>query len=509
MRLYNFILLFIFLSLMSCIDTDRETDFTTDGVEYKVAVPLVNSRISISKIAEQSSGKTSVRVDPDGKVTVLYNGDVIRRIASNLFPPFPGILDNPIPDTLYSLPLPFSSQFNTFLIQRATFRNTKIHFEFENDIPEEIKVKMQILNLQKNNKFFEQEYTIPYSGGSTSKLNTPLFDIDGWELVSDNNNITFYYEARRPNGEKIKLKNAILRFDVIVFSYIEGYLGYHIFQVDGSVINIGLFNNWISGGFNFEDPKIVLRVDNAFGLPVTSSVNRMDLTTISGNVVSLESPFINTGIDFAYPQLNEQGTIKSTYFTFDKTNSNIREIFNEKTKTISYDIDAIVNPHKDTTIKGFIDFDSYFNVNVAVEVPLNGYLNDLVIADTFDIKLSEYDYIQSAVFKVITANDFPIDITLQGYFLDTQGNVTDVLFDGNGIFIPKATLKPDGITFPGTEKTDFISFDKERYNKIRSSEKLVVTGKISSDNSQSGKSIWFYDQYGLTLKIGGIFDYKK
>ena len=497
------------LLLVQCIDRERDLSFDIEGPEYDLAVPLINSRITIGRVADESKGNTGIRIDSDGKATVLYNGDVIRRTAAAIFPPFPGILDNPIPDTLFNLPLPFGSPSNIFLIDRAVFRNTRIFFEFEHDLPEDVQIRMQILNLKRNNQNFDQTYTLKYNGSFPNKIITPQFSIDGWELVSNTNTITFYYEAFRPNGEKIRLKNAILRFDLILFSYIEGYLGYHIFGVDGNAIKIGLFNQWQSGGFNLEDPKIVIRVDNAFGLPVRSRVNKMELTTITGNVLSLESPFLNVGIDFDHPGFDEIGKTKSTFFTFDKNNSNIREIFNEKTSLISYDIDALVNPDRDTTIKGYIDFDAFFNINVAAEVPLNGYVRELVVSDTLPVDLSGFEEVQSGEFKIITANDFPAEVTLHVYFLDETGNRLDDLFENTGLVLPPAVLQSNGKTQKGIEKTTFVAISKTKLENIRKAWNILIEGKLNTTGSNDGKSLWLYDDYGITVKAGALLKYKK
>jgi hypothetical protein len=502
-----FYAILLITAFSQCVDRDIALDI--EGPEYDLAVPLINSRITIGRVAAESKGNTSIRIDSDGKATVAYNGDVIRRTAAAIFPPFPGILDNPIPDTLYDLPLPFGSPSNIFLIDRATFRNTRIFFEFEHDQPEDVQIRMQILNLKRNNQHFDQRYTLKYNGNFPNKIITPQFSIDGWELVSNTNAIRFYYEAVRPNGEKVRLKNAILRFDLILFSYIEGYLGYHIFGVDGNAIRIGLFNAWKSGGFNFEDPKIVLRVDNAFGLPVRSRVNKMQLTTVTGNVLSLESPFINTGIDFDYPGFNEVGKTKSTFFTFDKNNSNIREIFNEKTNLISYDIDALVNPDRDTTIKGYIDFDAFFNINVAAEVPLNGYVRELVVSDTLSLDLSAFNSVHSGEFKIITANDFPAEVSLQIYFLDAEGRRLEELFAAEGLVLPAAVLLPNGRTQRGQERTTFVPLSQSKLENMRKSDRVLIEGRLNTTGSAEGKSLWLYDDYGITVKAGALLKYKK
>jgi len=55
----------------------------------------------------------------------------------------------------------------------------------------------------------------------------------------------------------------------------------------------------------------------------------------------LTGPVIEEGINFNYPTLDQIGQVQSTVFTFDKTNSNLGDLFNEKAASITYDVDAI------------------------------------------------------------------------------------------------------------------------------------------------------------------------
>lgn len=496
----------LFLVFFSCIDTEKETAFGWSESEYEIAVPIVSTKVTVSKIAEVSKGNTGLRISADGKATILYNGEVIRRTSSVIFPPFPGLFPYPILDTLFNVKIIPNTNY---LLKRAVFKDTKISFSFENAIPQDVKIKMQILELTKNGQRFERDFTLKYNNSVPLKLQTEQISIDGWTLQSETNSLTFHYEAILPDGQKIKLDNAQMNFDVIKFSYLEGYLGYHVIAESGSIIDIGLFNKWLSGSFDFEDPKITISVDNGFGLPVRSKVNRMELTSITGNLVNLESTLINTGFDFAYPTFSEIGTIKRTFFEFNKDNSNIREVFNEKTKTISYDISALVNPERDTTIKGFITDEGYFLANVAVEVPLNGSVNQLVVTDTLDIDLDDFKEVQSAEFKAITSNDFPADMVVQAFFLDESGKNIDQLFSGDGLKLAAANIQPNGKTTPGAEKIDFITFDQPRFEKIRKSKRLVLLGSFNTTGSDMKKSLWIYDTYGLGLKLGAKIKYRK
>jgi hypothetical protein len=490
------------LLLYSCIDIDQEKDFGLGDSEYEVAIPLINSKVTVGRLAEESKGDTGIKIAPDGKVTIVYNGEVLRKNSAAIFPPFPGLVPFPIVDTFTNVSLLPGNRYN---IKKAVFEDTKINFYVEsNNVTQDINVKMRILELSKDGKIFEKDFTVKYNNTSPLKYQTEEISVDDWVIETNTNSMTFQYYAVTADGTKIKFDNAFMNFDLIKFSYIDGYLGYHDFPVDGSIIDIGLFDSWLSGSFDFEDPKITLSVDNAFGLPVRSKVNKMELTSITGKTVNLQSPFVDSGIDFAYPSFSELGQIKTTYFDFNKENSNIREIFNEKTKTISYNMSALVNPEKDTTIRGYITGDSYFVVNVAAEIPLKGSVNQLVISDTFDIDFGDLDNVSAAEFKAITNNDFPADIRLQAFFIDDNGNQIDQLFDNDGIRMNAAMLQPNGKTIPGIDKIEFINFDKARFDKIKNLKKLVVFGYVNTTDSDQKTALWIYDTYGIGLKLGAI-----
>lgn len=62
-------------------------------------------------------------------------------------------------------------------------------------------------------------------------------------------------------------------------------------DISGDIINICVFNNWLRGGMDFEDPKIRIDVDNNLGFPVRSKFNKIRFNTFSGSEFDLERDF--------------------------------------------------------------------------------------------------------------------------------------------------------------------------------------------------------------------------
>jgi hypothetical protein len=495
----------ISLGMSSCADFDFTLNDDKDP--YNLAVPLINSKLTMAKVGDLlDSTNASLRVDNTGKVTALYSGEVIRQNAGAIFPAYPGIIPFFMTAPTTTIKLPLS---NSYLIKNAIFKDTKVRFELAHDATQEIKVNIRILEVSKDNKVFEKDFVLPYNGTSPVEFKSDEISLDGWNYKSNTNSMTFVYDAKLADGTSVTLKKAIMPFDFIKFKYIDGYLGHHVFGIDGSAIDIGLFNKWKSGSFNFEDPKIFLSVENGFGVPVRSKINQMDLTSITGNTLSLQSSYINTGINFEYPGFNQVGTTKSTSFYFDKTNSNIVDVFNEKTKTISYDIDALVNPDKDTLVKGYITDNSFFVINVVVEVPMNGSIDKFTVVDTFDFKLeaeipSEIERIE---LKILTANDFPANIALDAIMLDEQGNNLGNLFS-KSLNLSPALLDANGKTTGAANDINTSVYDRAMIDKLLKTKKLAFTGAINTTDSQNKKPLWIFSQYGIGLKVGAKIDYK-
>lgn len=489
----------LLILLTGCLDTNNLEEWDWNDQEYDLAVPLVNTKVTLNKLSELVKGNTVIKFDADGTATVSYNGEVLRKNSAAIFPPYPGVNPLPIADTLSQVEIMPLTKAN---IRRAIFKDTKINFSLQSNVAEDVFIEMTIPELTKDGQIFRKNFTVKYNNTLPVAYQTEDISVDGWTIITNRNLMTFSYKAVTASGALVKLDKAFMNYDLIKFSYLEGYLGHHEFPIDGNFIDISLFDAWKSGTFDFENPKITLSVENAFGLPVHSKVNKLELTSISGKTVNLESPFVETGIDFLYPGLDEVGKVKTTYFDFDRTNSNIREIFNEKTKTVSYDMSALVNTSRDTTKIGFITDQSYFVVRVAAEIPLLGSVNQLVVSDTIEITLPEVDNVQQAELKAIFSNDFPAEIRAQAVFLDDSNHILDVLFDGIGIEIPPAPLGSNNKTTQSTEKVHFLKFDKQRYEKVRKATKMVVSGYINTTNSEQKSSLWIYDQYGLGLKLG-------
>ena len=404
----------------------------------------------------------------------------------------------PLFDTSFTVPVPFAPDQR---VDKAIFGTTNLIVTFVSEFEEDVDVTLTIPQLSKDGEVFKKNMTVPYVGAIPVEFTSELFSVEGWTLMSEENVITINYDARLSDGTRQKFTEAKMAFDVIVFDYVEGYFGSEVFDINGDFIAIGVLDNWISGGLSFVDPKVKVFVENAFGFPVRSIFNKMQVVTTTGEVLDMESDIIDNNVDFAYPNLDEPGVVKITEFSFDKDNSNIVDLFKEKVRRVTYDIDAGANPDMDETITGFVNKDSYFLVSVDVELPLEGTVNNLILQDTVDLDLSDLDDVTSAEFKTVIANDFPADITIQSYFYDDNDVLIDSLFKER-LLLPAAEVNLNtGKTNPGLDVVTFEDFEAGRFDKLKNGKKVLMNVKINTEQASSGP-LWIFNDYSIRFKLG-------
>ena len=491
------ILLFSLVS-QSCTDLSEVNSLDREEQEVELALPLINTEFTVSNFTgEDGPDNVSIKVDEQDRVTLVYQGDVVRQDISAVFPSVPAFVF-PLLDSAYAVPVPFAEDQR---VDRAIFGKTVMIFAFNHSFEEDVTVSVEIPQLTKDGVIYSQDFTIPYGGSAPTMFTSDSIYLEDWTLMSEDNNIYVIYDARTLDDERQLMSQAFVAFQNITFDYVEGYFGSEVFDINGDFVSIGVLETWRSGGLAFEDPRVNVFVENAFGFPVRSIFNTMQVVTTTGELLNMESEVIDNNVDFAYPALNEQSEVKITEFSFNKDNSNIVDLFKEKVVRVTYDIDAGANPDMDETITGFVNEDSYFLVSVDVELPLHGTINNLVLQDTVDLDLADLEEATSAEFKNVIKNGFPADITLQAYFFDGDDVLLDSLFTDR-LFMPAAQV--DGNTGQANEGQQVITFENfvsTRLENIRSGKKVLVNVKINTEQASNGP-LWIYNNYGIEFKVG-------
>ena len=498
------ILLTLAAGVTSCTFPDRDSllEPTKDAIW---AIPIINDEIKLQDLFT-SSATTDVEItsDEEGKVTVSYEGEVLNDPASVVFPPIVGIFPISFSDTVFQIDLSQGATLN--IIDSAEFLRDQIFFKYSSTDPDPLTITLTVNEMKLNGEPLTQTILHPGSpDGSPVEIDGPPISVEGYYMAGNNNIITFEYDARKANGERIKIEKITFVFNIFEFEYIQGFFPFSSREVAGSFIPINLYDHWIGGTMDFVEPNIDFKIENSFGFAVGADFKEMSIENLSGEKFELESSLLDEGIVFDFPGFDEIGDVKFTNFNFNKDNSNFKLIFNDRVKQFNYVINAIANPEDDPDFLGFMRSDSYYAVALKVDVPMHLAINNLQLVDTLDVNLDfGKDYFDTAQIKLILENNFPIDVTTQLYLLDANNIVIDSLFQDGEIFLKGGTFSGTSALTNVEKQTFFIDFTDEKITNLMNTKRILAKPTFLS-TPQGTDPIWIYDTYGLSIKMGAKF----
>ena len=460
------------------------------------ALPLIDTRKSFGDIINGFDPKAFVQIGTDGTVVLRYKGNFTTQSSLDIFASFQNVTF-PIGDSTMAVPfsLPSGVHVDFVNVKKGTLR-----WAFAQG-PEPLNITISIPQLTKNGVGFRKNF-------NHSSMTLDTLEMAGWQLTAQNDSIRIYTTARRiSNGQPFYLKGGgAYQIQDFTFSYAKGYFGQSIFDGPKDSIAIDFFEKWQNGNVYFDSPRMIITLDNSFGIPVRSIMKQGEVLTLDGRRLPLQSP-LTTGIDINYPKINEVGQSKRTVVVFDKTNSNIADIMSSNPVAMQYDIDGLTNPDQNTTIIGFMTDSSKFELQVEVEVPMIGKAKNFEINDTFNINLSQATDVTQAEFKIITDNGMPIELSLQGYFATSNGAIIDSIYTAKSPILRGATVSTAGLPTGITTTENLITINAEKLKKVRGATKLILRNSFSTTNN-GAVPVKLTSTQGVRVRIGVRFGVK-
>jgi hypothetical protein len=509
MKKWSHLMVLPLFFLLGCSQFADLEDVERSNYAAAYAVPLLNTSFSMNDLLENFEENSVLTVLPDGLLRLQYSGSVLTENADDVFDAInstlAGIGGIIIEDNIQALP--FSGP-DGLVIDRMELKEGQMFWQLENCHDKPITATLTFPTVRLNGAPLTITRTIAaYNGtGDCPSLNNALspINLQNYVITPENDSIYVEYEAFDTDGVEIapSSNNSILILG-LAFSYAEGYLGQiqHSSGVDR--IDIDFFDNWIRGDVYFEDPIITFNFANSFGIPTRSVIEQFDIITVDGDTLPLESIYIEEGIDFPFPTLSEVGQTKSTDFVFNRDNSNIREVLGAGPIAIIYDVDAATNPDGNTDIRGFVTDSSFYEVRVDVDLPLYGSAINFSVRDTFDLNLGDFDKVDYAEFKLVTENEMPVAIGIQGYFLDADGVILDSLYSESTRVIAGAPVGLNGRPTGVQETVTYSDFPPARFALIKNAAKLevVATFFTTTDGQQS---VQILGDQKVNVRLGAI-----
>lgn len=470
------------------------------------AFPLFTTDITLKDLLfnvlnDTLSGDT-IFINPDNTMTLFYTGDVAQKPASDIFKflEFGGVI---MADSVITNPIQAP---NGVSVRQARLKEGKISIVISNPLNDTIRGSIEIPEMSLNGVKFSHPFVVPPH--AVSQVVGP-FEMQGFELNSNSNTLTFRYFAYLPNGTRIRMPNPtdiIVGYTGLKFGYVEGYWGYQLYSLTRDTIEININQTDLRGDIKVVNPKVTMRVRNSWGFPTRGIIKYLSFIGQNGEELQLQgSVFQNDGTndyaDFAYPSYaaGEVGQEKITDIYLDSSNSNIEEIFNLQPTRLIYEVDGVSNAQLDPNLIGFMTDESILALQMRVELLLEGSARNFGAEQTLDLNFGEFGSLDSAniesvEFKLVTENGTPVDINGQIYFRDEAGNNVDSLFSAPKNILNAAPVQ-NGLVNGSSQTLLYITMEAARFDRIRTAKTAYLKA-------------YFTTAEGGTVPVKLLADYK-
>lgn len=509
---------------------DMDNISTPDTWNPDVCAPLVHSKLTMKDILNDWDHNNLFQEDETGFLYLVYWNKVYSRSAAEMLA---------IPDQTVHTSFPFSV---TGTLASGTDASAPPYTRtYSFSMPNNEILDRVILNEQQAGTvggYLVFEATADLNHNATINISIPQATLGGMPF---NKNIEYFagfplYENIDLSGYEIQFNNAFPNvnaiditytvtvhglggannspytfnlnesFEILSFHAIYGDFKQQNFTLPNDTVILRIFDNNIYGLIDFENPFVHLWAYNSLGIP-------MDLSFSNFRAFSdVNAPYQVTVTGYplpwsvAAPGLPQVGQIISSTFTLDRNNSNIHNAINLSPQRFIVDVSGVTNPAGGSSSNFAIDT-SRLAVDVQVELPLYGRAWDFRLADTLDFSFGEdadMSQVEWMSFRVNTENGFPVDGTMQVYFLDENNQLLDSLLIPAQQVISAAPVgpAPDYRVTSTVHSMVETRIDQPRLSNLSTTAKVLVLARLAT-LSNGTQIVKIYSDYYLDVRLGG------
>ena len=511
--------------LGGCYDFSQFDNIKVEPTSPQMVVPAVNSTISFSDVVEGEDANTIIFTKPgDTRFFIAFRDtlDLFDAATRYSFPDFNfskvyqldasevpgGIL--PSGDSLGPFTKELSETYNSIagaevktVKLTAGSLNISVVNHFQNDIKAEIKFP-SVLDAQGDTLVFIMDRTLPsqtYTNQISSLANYTLNLTDG-TLYN-----TFRVEVKltiHSLGNPITTTDYAdiqLSLSGLDFEYIVGKLN-ETFPLNDIKLNLDAFSSAFEADFSLAEPKLTMKFENAFGIPLGFDINTFKSTNSNtGQQVNLVNEGVppagsllvtqTNGIDYQASLTQQQPQYDSMYV--DHQNSNLEDFLAIAPDSILVQSSLVVGDASDNH-NYFVKKSSTLKMINEIEFPLVGWIENLVIRDTVEVDLPNLEEDLNLVndnslkirLKLKLINSIPLNVYFQGLFYDDADTLLTQLYDDASelLLVKSSQINPTtGKTSAPTTHYAYIDIDKSKYDMMEIATKMVLEVRMQTGGS--------------------------
>jgi len=226
-----------------------------------------------------------------------------------------------------------------------------------------------------------------------------------------------------------------MSFENMEFSHIYGFVAQREVLNVSQTIDIQFYEAVASlAKVYFKDPQFNIYVHNSYGIPLEIDLSQIAArSTVNGTTTPLEFDVpADSKFNVIAPTVGQLGQTITTPKYINAETSNIDEILVSSPDKIDFSIIANTGSLPGDGVQNFVLDTSKMIIETELVLPMWLQTEGYEIEDTLDLDLSgilgDLDFVQNAKLTLHTTNEWPLELNVQVFFLDTFGVVLDTMF---------------------------------------------------------------------------------
>ena len=291
----------------------------------------------------------------------------------------------------------------------------------------------------------------------------------------------------------------ILTFEDIKFSSVFGYIAPREITDMNESIDIGFFNSLDEvPEIYFANPQFNIMVHNSFGIPISLEINTFSARSfMDGTYKDLifKNDTMNPYLVSA-PTVDQLGQVVSTPRNYNKVTTNIDDLLSSIPDKIDLSFTASSGNPEGSTEQNFLLDTSKIVLEAEVILPIWFSTSGYTLRDTLDISLenmlADVSFIESLGFRLTTINEWPLELSVQIYFLNQSDSIIGSLFEEQTVLLDAAPVDSAGLVLVNPDgKLDLLSHvveeqkSKDELADIEGASKMMLVARVVTAENQS------------------------
>ncbi|MTI32127.1 hypothetical protein [Xanthovirga aplysinae] len=496
-------------------------------------IPLANLTLNFSDFLEElQEDENFIETDDKGFLSAVYSEHLFTQGVDESFQiPDQSFNTNLVVENLPAIPnigplpdIPPIEDENSLTIttpneeslDQIKFSNGTLGIEVNTSIKAEIKVDI-VLNNLKNEKGEPYITTLYFDDGTgtreTSKSdNLSNYTLDLTEGGTTTNTFSLTTIATFSLNQNSELKeNDIISIDLnlqdLEIKEIYGDMGNRkVFEIADKV-SLNGFDSFSTGQFIWDDPQLILQIDNSFGIPLGLTLQKLEGEIENGQKLNLQGSLINQEQIIRAPRIDQLGETIHTEISINSSNTeNFGELLSSFPENLEYGLKASLNP-EGAGIGNFVADFSKVDVTLNARLPLKGKVKDLGTENITDFDGEALEDFKRALFRLRTNNSFPLDAALQVYFLNEEELTLDSLIhpnlegEYNNLLLKAAEINDNGEVINSSDHLLDIELNESQLETLRKTKKLKIKSLVSSPDNGT-KSVHLNANASIEVDLG-------